>query len=477
MASEHIILIAVLVSAYVVGLFNALHAVMQVRSPQSAIAWSISLITFPLIAIPLYWVFGKSRFRGYITPYSRSYVRYQQLVSYAYSSIAKFAVTPAPPFNSLAHLSQQLVGLPFTSGNNTRLLIDGQQTYTAMLEAINRAEHYILFQSYILRSDRIGNTFREVLIQKAQEGVRIYLLYDAIGSQKLSKRYLQDLRQHGIQIAAFRSSKGFTYRFQLNFRNHRKILVVDGQVGFIGGVNIGDEYLGNDPQLGNWRDTHFQIQGPAVQCLQLSFLADWHWATGTIPSIKWWDQDLLHNGETLLVFPTGPADALPNATLLIGHLIHLAEKRLWIASPYFVPDEPTLIALKQAALRGVDVRILLPEKSDHLIVYLCAFSYYPDMQATGIKLYRYQKGFMHQKVMLVDDAIASIGTLNLDNRSFHLNFEVTTFVTHPQTIATVEQMLAGDFQHSRTVDLAEGNQQNFLFKLGVKIASLFAPLQ
>lgn len=477
MASEHIILIAVLVSAYVVGLFNALHAVMQVRSPQSAIAWSISLITFPLIAIPLYWVFGKSRFRGYITPYSRSYVRYQQLVSYAYSSIAKFAVTPAPPFNSLAHLSQQLVGLPFTSGNNTQLLIDGQQTYSAMLEAINSAEHYILFQSYILRSDRIGNTFREVLIQKAQQGVRIYLLYDAIGSQKLSKRYLQDLCQQGIQVAAFRSSKGFTYRFQLNFRNHRKILVVDGQVGFMGGINIGDEYLGSDPQLGNWRDTHFQIQGPAVQCLQLSFLADWHWATGTIPSTKWWDQNLLHNGETLLVFPTGPADILPNTTLLIGHLIHLAEKRLWIASPYFVPDEPTLTALKRAALRGVDVRILLPEKADHLIVYLCAFSYYPEIQAAGIKLYRYQKDFMHQKVMLVDDAIAGIGTLNLDNRSFHLNFEVTTFMTQSRMIVAIEEMLTMDFEHSRLVDFADYDQRPLPFRAAVKIARLFAPLQ
>jgi cardiolipin synthase A/B len=477
MASEQIILIAVLVSAYVVGLFNALHAVMQVRSPQSAIAWSISLITFPLIAIPLYWIFGKSRFRGYITPYSRSYTRYQQLISPAYASIAKCAVTPAPPFDSLAHLAQQLVGLPFMTGNNTRLLIDGQQTYSAMLEAINRAERYILLQSYILRSDRIGNTFREILIQKAQQGVRVYLLYDAIGSQKLSKRYLQDLYQQGVQVVAFRSSKGFTYRFQLNFRNHRKILVVDGQVGFMGGVNIGDEYFGRDPQLGNWRDTHFQIQGPAVQCLQLSFLADWHWATGTIPATEWMEQAPATHTETLLVFPTGPADILPNATLLVGHLIHLAEKRLWIASPYFVPDEPTLTALKRAALRGVDVRILLPEKADHLIVYLCAFSYYPEMQAAGIKLYRYQKDFMHQKVMLVDDVIATIGTLNLDNRSFHLNFEVTAFVTQSQKVAAIEEMLTMDFEHSRLVDFADYDQRTLPFKAAVKIARLFAPLQ
>lgn len=477
MASGHILLIAVLVSAYVVGLFNALHAVMQVRSSQSAIAWSISLITFPLIAIPLYWIFGKSRFRGYITPYSQSYTRYQQLVRYAYASISKFAVKPAPPFDSLANLAHHLVGLPFTTGNATQLLINGQQTYSAMLEAITRAEYHILLQSYILRSDRIGNIFREALIQKAQQGVRVYLLYDAIGSQRLSRRYIQDLCQQGIQVAAFRSSKGLTYRFQLNFRNHRKILVVDGHIGFMGGINIGDEYLGDHPQFGNWRDTHLQIQGPAVQCLQLSFLADWHWVTGVIPSVQWLSQSPLQYSEQLLVFPTGPADVLPNATLLIGHLIHLAEKRLWIATPYFVPDEPTLTALKRAALRGVDVRVLLPNQPDHWIVYLCAFSYYPEIQATGIQLYRYQKDFMHQKVILVDDAIAGIGTLNLDNRSFHLNFEITTFVTQPQAVAAVEQMLTMDFAHSEAVDFAEYDQRTLPFKAAVKIARLFAPLQ
>jgi cardiolipin synthase A/B len=477
MASEHIILIAVLSFVYVLGLFNALHAVMQVRFSQSAIAWSISLITFPLIAIPLYWIFGKSRFRGYITPYSQSYIRYQQLVSPAYASIAKFAVLPAAPFDSLANMAQRLIGLPFTQGNTTHLLIDGQQTYTAMLEAINRAERYVLLQSYILRSDRIGNTFREVLIEKAQRGVQVYLLYDAIGSQALSKQYVQDLCHHRIEVAAFRSSKGFAYPFQLNFRNHRKILVVDGQVGFMGGLNIGDEYLGNHPRFGNWRDTHLQLQGPAVQGLQLSFLADWHWATGTIPDTEWQVQVPPEETETILVFPTGPADTLPNTTLLIGHLIHLAEKRLWIASPYFVPDEPTLTALKRAALRGVDVRILLPEKADHLIVYLCAFSYYPEMQSTGIKLYRYQKDFMHQKVILVDDAIAGIGTLNLDNRSFHLNFEVTTFMVQSRIITAVAEMLTTDFEHSRLVNFADYDQRTLPFRAAVKIARLFAPLQ
>jgi cardiolipin synthase A/B len=476
MPSESI-LIAVLVFAYVVGLFNALHAVMQVRSAQSAIAWSISLITFPWIAIPLYWIFGKSRFRGYITPYSRSYIRYQQLIGPAYASISKFAVMPVVPFDSLANLAQHLMGLPFTTGNVTQLLRDGQQTYSAMLEAINHAEHYILLQSYTLRADRIGNTFREVLLQKAQQGVRVYLLYDAIGSQNLSKRYIQDLCQQGIEVAAFRSSKGFTYRFQLNFRNHRKILVIDGEMGFMGGINIGDEYLGDHPQFGNWRDTHLQIQGPAVQCLQLSFLADWHWATGMIPATQWPDQAPPAQTEPLLVFPTGPADALPNATLLIGHLIHLAEKRLWIATPYFVPDEPTLTALKRAALRGVDVRVLLPNQPDHWIVYLCAFSYYPEIRTTGIKLFRYQKGFMHQKVMLVDNAIAGIGTLNLDNRSFHLNFEITTFVTQKQAVAAVEQMLTTDFSHSEAVNFADYDHHSLPFKVAVKIARLFAPLQ
>jgi cardiolipin synthase len=477
MANGQIILIALLAFGYVLGILNALHAVMKVRSSQSAIAWGISLITFPWIAIPFYWAFGKSRFQGYIAPYSQSYTRYQQRVSHAYASIFKFAVIPPLPLDSLAKLAHHLVGLPFTTGNTTQLLINAQQAYAAMLEAIQGAKHYILLQSYILRSDQIGNTFREVLIQKAQEGVQVYLLYDALGSQTLSNRYIQELSHHGIHVAAFRSSKGFAYRFQLNFRNHRKILIIDGQMGFMGGINIGDEYLGSNSQFGHWRDTHLQIQGAAVQCLQLSFLADWYWVTGNLVDTHWLDTVEPGQTETLLIFPTGPADPLQSATLFIGHLIHLAEKRLWIATPYFVPDEPTFTALKRAALRGVDVRILLPNQADHLVVYLCAFSYYSEMQTTGIKLYRYQEDFMHQKVILVDEAIAGVGTLNLDNRSFHLNFEVTAFMLHQQAIAAIERMLKIDFAHAKAVDFAETDQHTLLFKLGVKIARLFAPLQ
>jgi cardiolipin synthase len=315
------------------------------------------------------------------------------------------------------------------------------------------------------------------LIDQAQQGVRIYVMYDEIGSSKLTRTYLRRLRNQGIQVSPFNSTKGIRNRFQLNFRNHRKILVVDGQTGFIGGLNIGDEYLGKNPKYGPWRDTHMQLQGPAVNALQLSFLKDWYWAVRSVPKVYWQAEAEEPRGETALVLPTGPADELEFCSLFFNSLIPLAQTRLWIATPYFVPDEPTLSALKAAALRGVDVRILLPGRPDHLLVYLSAFSYYTELQATGIKLYRYHPGFMHQKVLLVDHQVAGVGTVNLDNRSFLLNFEIMAFLTQGAFLQHVEAMLDADLNSAKPVDLTEYSQRPFWFRLAVRVARLLAPLQ
>jgi cardiolipin synthase len=252
--------------------------------------------------------------------------------------------------------------------------------------------------------------------------------------------------------------------------------VIDGEIAYVGGHNVGDAYLSRHPKFGHWRDTHVKIEGPVVKSIQFCFVEDWHWATSTIPDLDWGMHPSRNGEEDALMIASGPADALETCGLMFTQIIHMARERLWIASPYFVPDAKILGALKLAALRGVDVRILLPEKPDHRSVHLASFSYYSRVLPVGIKLYRYTAGFLHQKVFLVDHTCAAVGTANLDNRSFRLNFELTLLNYDAVFIEAVEAMLADDFNHSRMVALEEYTERPFLFRLAVQSARLLAPI-
>ncbi len=457
------------------GILTAAHAVMVVRSSRGAIAWGISLITFPWVAIPLYWVLGKNEFFEYAKALQNAYREKHNLVSQAYGEILKYKAVLPEKLSTIEKLTEVFTPLPFTTGNKIELLIDGEKTYAAMLEAIAQAQDYILLQSYIINDDRTGNEFRQALIERAKQGVRIYFLYDKIGSRKLSRSYLKSLQQHGIDVCGFGSTRRKGNRFRINFRNHRKIMIVDGKVAFMGGLNIGDEYLGKNPRFGSWRDTHLQLRGTVVQCLQSVFLGDWYWVTREIPQVNW-QVNAAKNDRTALVLPTGPADRLDNCNLFWLSLIERSQTRLWIASPYFVPNTSTLNALKLAVLRGVDVRIILPNSADHLTAYFCSFSYYQELEAVGIKLYRYRSGFMHQKVILVDRDIAGVGTVNLDNRSFFLNFEIMTFAIDREFIRSVETMLLKDLRLSGIVDLDAYRQKPLWFKLAARVSRLLAPI-
>ncbi|GAB4542557.1 MAG: cardiolipin synthase [Pleurocapsa sp.] len=458
------------------GIITAAHAVMVVRSSRGAIAWGISLITFPWLALPLYLILGKNQFQAYAQALQGAYREHYQLVSQVYGKILQFKAVLPDKFSTLEKLAAVFTPLPFTTGNEVKLLVNGEQTYRAMLRAIAEAQDYILLQSYIIKNDDTGKEFKQALIDKAQQGVRVSLLYDKIGSRKLPRHYLKSLRNHGIDIRGFGSTSRKGNRFQINFRNHRKILIVDGQVGFMGGLNIGDEYLGKDAHFGAWRDTHLQLSGAAVQCLQSVFLGDWYWVTKKIPQVSWNVKRSPESEQTVLILPTGPADRLQNCNLFFLSLIERSQYRIWIASPYFVPNGSMLNALRLAALRGVDVRIILPNRPDYLTVYFCSFAYYADLQAVGIKLYRYRAGFMHQKVILIDRDLAGVGTVNLDNRSFFLNFEVMTFAIDPEFIQNVETMLQQDLNVSRPIDLGSYQKKPFWFKLAARISRLLAPI-
>ncbi len=422
-------LILVVVAAHVLGVISAIDAVMSTRTSQGAIAWGVSLLAVPYVAVPAYWILGRSRFQGYVTARETGDAQLHDWALAVTDSARAYMVPPSELRDVEAgRAAQSLAGMPFLTGNSAQLLIDGDATFASILDGIDAAADYILFQFFIVKDDDIGRRVKDHLIAKAKEGVRVYFLYDEVGSHDLPTSYQDELRAAGVEVFDFHTRKGPGNRFQINFRNHRKVVVVDGHTTWIGGHNVGDEYLGLDPKFGHWRDTHVRIQGPAALAAQLSFVEDWHWATGNILELSWTPVPATDGEMRVLIVPSGPADRLETAALMFVHAINTAKKRIWIASPYFVPDEAIMAALQLAGLRGVDVRILIPDKPDHLMVYLAAFSYLDDAGEAGVKFYRYLDGFLHQKAMIIDDLATTIGTANFDNRSFRLNFEITALL-------------------------------------------------
>ena len=474
------IYIAVLAVMHVFGIFCSIQALFSVRTPQGTIGWIVSLNTFPLVAVPAYLVFGRSKFKGFIFARQSEDAEMTGLIKSLNEKAAPFIGIEgnlAPEVVGRIQALEHLAKMPVLRGNQAELLIDGEATFASIFEGIEKASEYILIQFFIIHDDELGNELKRRLCRKSAEGVRVYFLYDEVGSNKLPTSYLEELREAGARIHSFQTTRGSGNRFQLNFRNHRKIVVVDGDVGWVGGHNVGDEYLGNTSRFQGWRDTHMRISGPAVLGLQFSFMEDWNWATDEHLSLRWEFVAAEDSSTPVLILPSGPADEVATASLMFQHAIHSAKKRIWIASPYFVPDDGIINALQLAEMRGVDVRILIPDEPDHLLVYMSAFAFFGKMLKSGIEIYRYTAGFLHQKVFLVDDSTSAIGTANLDNRSFRLNFEITGIVLDQEFTSQVKNMLEDDFARARKMTLSEIEEKSFWFKAAARAAYLTAPLQ
>jgi cardiolipin synthase len=460
----------------VLGVVAAVKAVMEARTAQGAVAWSVALVAFPLVSLPLFLVFGQSRVRGYVQARRRLLAAASSRTARAHEALARRDLlvrtryTQDLPFERLAKL-------PFTDNNQATLLIDGEATFASIFAGIEAAAQYVLVQFYIVRDDGVGRALAERLLGLAAAGVRVHLLYDELGSVGLPRAYVDRLRAGGVAIRAIHALGPGVNRLRLNFRNHRKVVVVDGLRAWVGGLNVGDEYLGRDPRLGRWRDTHLRVEGPVVQCVQAAFVEDWLWAGGRLPPLRWRPGLAPAGGYPVLCLPSGPADELETCTLFFIAAIHRARRRLWIASPYFVPDEQFVTALQLAALRGVDVRVLIPQHSDNPLVNLSAWSYVQALEQAGVAMYRYEGGFMHQKVTLIDDDWSTVGTANFDNRSFRLNFEITMAVIDRELALQVQTMLEDDFSQSSPMHAADLDARSFAFRLAVRVARLSAPVQ
>ncbi len=465
--------------AEILALVSIAHAVMSVRTSQGTWAWAMALLFFPPLTVPLYWVFGRRNFHGYKQTMKEATEGHAEHIEAAQMGMGKYRKPLVSEEYDYGAVVEKLSRHRFTGSNHVELLVDGAATFGAIFAGIESATDYVLVQFFIIKEDKLGEKLKQLLLKKAKEGVRVYLLYDEIGSHKLKRRTYQDvLRAGGVKVTAFQTTQGKSNRFQVNFRNHRKIVVVDGREAYVGGHNVGDAYLGGSERFGRWRDTHVKVVGPAALSAQGVFMSDWYWAERELLELNWEIENAADSqqGMTVLSLPTGPVGDIESGTLFFLNAINRARHRLWITSPYFVPDEPVSYALQLAALRGVDVRIMLPEKPDHKTVYLAGFSYLQDMDSAGVKMYRYHDGFLHQKVMLVDDQLASVGTSNLDNRSLRLNFEISILVIDKGFCQDLEKMLEEDFRHCRRIDGRDYSEKKLPFRVAVRIARLFAPV-
>lgn len=462
---------------HVLGFFSSINAIMQTRTPQGAIAWAVSLNTFPYIAVPAYWIFGASEFEDYFHSREESRQAAREIRQELRTRLIDGNMLQEPDDvkdRVLASLAEQ----PFTRGNQVELLTSGAETYESMLEGIESAKHYILFQFYIIRDDDIGRRFRDALARKAREGVKVYAMYDEIGSLGLPSDFGKPITDAGSEFVTFNTTEGFMNRLRLNFRNHRKIVVIDGQYAWTGGNNIGEEYTGTGENGSEfYRDTHIKMSGPVVQMVQSVFVEDWYWVKRGFPELDW-QPDRSEEGDLkMLCLASGPSDTRETCALFYLTAINSAQKRIWISSPYFVPDQQIFSALALAVLRGVDVRIMVPRTTDLPLTNFSHLGILGETEKSGVNVYAYEKGFNHQKVMLVDDQYSYIGSANFDNRSFRLNFEITMVVDDKDFAVKTEAMLEKDFEYSPLVPPDTFRESNFFRRLIARTALLLAPIQ
>lgn len=422
------------------------------REATSAVAWCLLVFFLPYVGSLLFLIFGYQHVQYHLGRKRRHKRLYR-----ATRPSGRREATPggslepgsAPSEHALARLARLVDAFPATTGNRLDVYDHGATAYAAMQEAIDAAEHHIHLQSFIFQPDASGHAFLEQLTRKARAGVEVRLLYDAMGSYRLHRRLLRPLIAAGGQATAFLPLNPLRRRLQINMRNHRKILVVDGQVAFTGGLNVGDEYLGQDPRFGPWRDTHVRLEGPAVAGLQYVFAEDWNFAAEEpLRGAAYFPEPRAAGTCGAQIVYSGP-DQEQNAIREVYFAAILqARRRLWIASPYFVPDAGLLDALRLAAYLGVDVRLLCQYHPDKWIPFFAARYYFADVLRAGVRIYQYAQGMMHSKVLLVDGEWASVGTANLDNRSLHLNFEVNCLVYDPHVTAELERAFESDLRAS-----------------------------
>lgn len=460
---------------------------LEKRNPYKTIAWLAVINVFPILGLIFYFVFGQNwRKRKIIrTKYINEMEHLRGIVKQQIECIKtnrECGIEALGSKKQLVNLLLRNAHAPFTRRNKAEVLSDGKKAFDSMFAEMEKAQNHIHLEYYIIRDDNVGQRLKDILIRKAQAGVEVKVIYDAVGAWELSKKFLRELKENGVKIEPFLPVVLPLINNKLNYRNHRKITVIDGKVGFLGGLNIGDEYLGHHPRLGKWRDTHLRLKGSSVHFLQVIFLLDWEFVTKErLVGPQYFPEDAVRGmepqqGKIIQIAASGPDSDWESIRQSYFAMINSAVRSINITTPYLVPDEGILLALKTAALSGVDVKIILPGKPDHKIVYWASQSYFEELLEAGIEIYLYRPGFIHAKIISVDGEVASLGSANLDMRSFQLNFEVNAMLYNKDLVARLDKDFARDLSQSTKVDLAAIINKPISTRLLQSAARLLSPL-
>lgn len=454
------------------------------KKASSLWAWVLLLIFLPVTGFLLYLLFGqphdKSKGR-HSSVYNNPELEEQaarQLQELESGTVS--AKTELPQgMQGLVKMNLKTAVAPLSSNNQLQFYNDGERKFQALFEDVKNAKDHIHLQYYILKNDDIGNRLMDLLNKKAKEGVEVFFLYDDIGSNALPRKFFNEFTEAGGRAAASLPSRLPMFNPRINYRNHRKIVVVDGTIGYIGGFNVGDEYLGEKKELGYWRDTHVRIEGTAVHTLQHVFLRDWNQASYKHPvqySESYFPVMEEREGAAIQIVSSGPDEPIDQIKNGMLKLIADAQTTIRIQTPYFVPDESVLDALRVAALSGVDVAIMIPNKSDHPFVHGASLSFLKEMIDAGVRVYRYQNGFLHAKTLTIDGKAASVGSANLDVRSFSLNYEANSFIYDKEAVAELDRIYVQDVKLSDQVT-KEMFEKRTAFERGKqRLARLVAPI-
>lgn len=443
------------------------------RNPVKTLAWVMVLVFLPVIGFVLYVFFGMDMRRTrIISKRSLSKLSQKPLLNFADYAVS----TPPAPYEKLVNMMKKASFSYLLGDNKVQVFVDFPMMLQDMLRSIASAKHHIHVQFYIFMDDSVGRFLRDVLIDKVRQGVKVRLLYDDVGSWKAKNRFFREMKEAGIEVYPFGEVKFAALSQRVNYRNHRKVVIVDGEIGYIGGMNVAERYY-NGVSWGRWRDTHLRIDGMAVNALQMSFFVDWYYATRELVSNAVYFPKVQRQGTTdvqiVTSYPMGEWKTIMQGLLQV---ISQSRRYLYIQTPYFLPTEPILMALRNAALAGVDVRLMVPLRGDSLLVDLASHSYYKEAMTAGIKIYQYEAGYLHSKVVLADDNFVTVGSTNIDFRSFEHNFEINAFIYDPEVVREMKRIFMNDLEHSKRVVASEWKKRPLWNRFWESLVRLLSPL-
>ncbi len=453
------------------------------KDPIATLAWVLVLLVFPGLGFLFYLLLSQN--------FSRKQLFIMKI--YAKKSFGNYLKVQKELFNSgglifndknienykdLIKMNLFYHGFSYTQNNEVTIYTDGEKKFESLFKSIEEAKNHIHMEYYIIRNDNLGNNLLDLLSRKAEEGVEVRLLYDSVGGRKITKDQVEKLKKSGVKIAIFFASRFSFFNFKINYRNHRKIVVIDGIRGYVGGFNVGDEYLGLDKRVGYWRDTHIKITGDAVIDLQTRFFLDWSHASKEelmfLP--RYFPDNKVEGSVGIQIISSGP-DKLDEAIKSnYVKMINSAKKTILIQTPYFVPDASVFEAIKIAAISGVDVKIMIPCKPDHPFVYWATYWYCGGLLPYGVKIYTYEYGFLHAKTLVVDGAVASVGTANFDVRSFKLNFECNAIIFDTATSKSLNDVFVEDLNYSLELTRELYLERGLVIRFKESVCRLLAPL-